>query len=348
MKLTKITLFLFCIGLTLVSCSQDKPTTEKKMLKALIIDGENNHGVWPKTTFMMKDFLEQTGMFRVDIERTVFTYQGPHFNEIEGVSDIKQLLTMYPLNDGKERTSVEEPTTDPDYNPDFSKYDLVVCNFGWKSSNWSETTKKNLDKFVKEGGGLVIVHAANNAWGDWDEYNKMIGLGAWGDRDVTNGPYVYYTDEGELVRDPSDGICASHGAQYEFKIQTRAPEHPIMKGLPQTWLHTQDELYDRMRGPAENMTILATAYSGVEENAPPWDETVKGTGRHEPMLIAVEYGKGRSFHTAMGHMDYSMECVGFMTTFQRGAEWAVTGNVTQPIPADFPKEEQSSSRPWKK
>jgi hypothetical protein len=31
-----------------------------------------------------------------------------------------------------------------------------------------------------------------------------------------------------------------------------------------------------------------------------------------------------------------MQCVGFITTLQRGAEWAVTGNVTQPVPWDFP------------
>ena len=70
---------------------------------------------------------------------------------------------------------------------------------------------------------------------------------------------------------------------------------------------------------------------------PPWNKKVSGSERHEPMLMAINYGKGRVFHTAMGHMDYSMECVGFITTLQRGAEWAATGEVTQKVPADFPK-----------
>ena len=102
-----------------------------------------------------------------------------------------------------------------------------------------------------------------------------------------------------------------------------------------TWLHAKDELYDRLRGPAENMNVLATAYSA---------ESQQGTGRHEPMILTVEYGKGRVFHTPMGHADYSQECVGFITTLQRGTEWATTGKVTMSIPDDFPTRDEISQR----
>jgi len=67
-----------------------------------------------------------------------------------------------------------------------------------------------------------------------------------------------------------------------------------------------------MRGPGENMTILATAYS----------------------------------YSALGHMDYSMECIGFITTLQRGAEWAATGNVTQSVPEEFPTRKKTSAIQW--
>ncbi|MEW4925154.1 ThuA domain-containing protein [Algibacter sp. 2305UL17-15] len=343
----KLRYFLtFLLGITLLSSCKSKSSETKEKLKVLIVDGENNHGIWPKSTFMMKDFLEQTGLFDVEIARKKYTWIGPHYNKVEGIEDINELLMLYPLNDGVSRTPVDSTKFDPDFNPDFKKYDLVVNNLGWKSSEWPEATKQNFEDYMKNGGGLVIVHAANNAWGDWDAYNKMIGLGAWGGRDAETGPYVFYNENNEIERDPSEGICASHGKQYEFQIQTRASEHPIMKGLPKLWLHTKDELYDRMRGPGENMTILATAYSDIEGNAPPWKKDVKGTGRHEPMLIAVEYGKGRVFHSALGHMDYSMECIGFITTFQRGAEWAATGNVTQSIPENFPTADTSCAINW--
>ena len=318
-------------------------------MKALIIDGENNHGVWPKTTMMMKDYLEETGLFEVTVERTSFTWQGPHYDASIGLEDITDLLELYPLQDGKATQPVEEPVADPSFAPKFSDYDLVVSNLGWKASKWSDEIRQSFIDYVSEGGGLIIVHAANNSFGEWSAYNKMIGLGGWGGRSEKDGPYVYYTDDGQLVRDGSEGACGSHGPQQEFVITTRASEHPIMKGLPNDWMHAKDELYDRLRGPAENMTVLATAYSDVDKNGPPWAPDIKGTGRHEPMLMTIEYGQGRVFHTALGHMDYSMECVGFIVTFQRAAEWVATGNVTRTaIPKDFPSATKVSQRRWGK
>ena len=44
--------------------------------KALIVDGQNNHGVWPKTTAMMAKYLQDTGRFSVFVARTRFTWQG--------------------------------------------------------------------------------------------------------------------------------------------------------------------------------------------------------------------------------------------------------------------------------
>ena len=100
-------------------------------------------------------------------------------------------------------------------------------------------------------------------------------------------------------------------------------------------MHAQDELYDLLRGPAENMKVLATAYA---------DEAKGGSGRHEPMLMTIEYGKGRIFHTPMGHGDYSQECTGFIACLQRGAEWAATGQVTQQLPKDFPGPDEFTQR----
>lgn len=329
-----IILYVFVLFVSLQNCNAQ----EKTKLKALIIDGENSHGVWPKTTMMMKSYLEETGLFKVSIERTAYTWQGPH-HQVKNVKDVKELLNLYPLMSTKEHQAVDNPKADPNYSPNFENYDVIISNFGWKASAWNDTTKKNFVTYMKNGGGLVVVHAANNAWGDWKEFNKMTAIGGWGNRNEKSGPYIYYDINGKIQRDTTKGKGGDHAEQREFVLTTREPEHPIMKGLPKTWLHAKDELYQLLRGPAENVTILATGYSNVGG---------KATHRHEPLLMTIDYGKGRTFHSTLGHMDYSMECVGFITTFQRGAEWAATGKVTQDIPKDFPTENSIRIRTFDK
>ena len=342
----QIPIISFILFGLITGCSQNQKALQDdktKRISVLIVDGQNNHAVWPKTTAMMKDYLESSGLFSVDVARTRLAWSGTVYPGERDPKEIDQLNGRY-ASDGVSWT--EDPTIDPEFDPDFSKYQLIVSNFGFMAAAWPESTQQNLEKFMKAGGGLVVVHAANNSWPLWPAFNEMIGLGAWGDRDSTWGPYVYYDSLSMLQRNTAAGICGSHGPEYEFLIETRATEHPIMKGLPAKWLHARDELYDRMRGPAENMTVLATAYSDPVRNSPPWMEEVDGSGRHEPMLIAVEYGEGRIFHTTLGHMDYSMECVGFITTLLRGAEWAATGKVTQEIPVDFPTADQVKVRAY--
>jgi hypothetical protein len=325
------------------SCNGGKThEVQNSKLRALILDGQNNHYIWPKTTMMMKNYLEQTGLFEVDINRTDTLWLGIKYNQ-DRAMPLGGYIKEFP-SDSTARVISADHVKTSNFSIDFSKYDLIVSNLGALTPNWPDKTKRNFENYMNEGGGLVVVHAANNAWGDWDEFNNMIGLGAWGDRDSISGPYAYYNDDGNIEVNPSEGIGGSHGQEQEFVITTRAPEHPIMKDLPLEWLHTQDELYDRMRGPFENATILATAYSDVEKNEQPWEPRLKGSGWNVPMLMAINYGQGRIFHSTLGHFDYSMECVGFITTLQRGAEWAATGEVFQEVPADFPSKEKTSSR----
>lgn len=269
------------------------------VLNALIVDGQNNHGIWPKTTKMMKRYLEETRRFKVDVATTA--PQG----------------------------------TDDRFKPDFSKYQVVVSNYN--GADWPAATQAAFVEYVRNGGGFVVVHAANNSFGNWKEYNEMIGLGGWGGRNERSGPYVYLDESGKVVRNTEKGSGGHHGPQHPFAVVVRDAEHPITKGMPHEWLHANDELYDFLRGPAENMQVLATAFAAKDKG---------GSGRHEPMLFTVTFGKGRVFHTPMGHADYSQECVGFIAALQRGAEWAATGQVSLPIPSDFPTSAKVSQRKY--
>jgi len=296
MKKNILSSLIFCglLSLILLAPSCKQATVTEAANKALIVTGQNNHN-WQGSTPVLKQILESSGLFTVDVVTAPAT--------------------------GKDMSG---------FKPDFSKYQLVVLDYNGDA--WPEATNKAFESYVSGGGGVVVYHAADNAFANWKEYNQMIGLGGWGDRNEKAGPYIRWRND-SIIRDTTPGIAGSHGPQHAFRITVRDAEHPITKGLPAVWLHSQDELYSKLRGPAENMTVLATAFA---------DTAKKGTGENEPMLMVINYGKGRIFHTAIGHAGTdkpfpAMECVGFIVTLQRGAEWAATGNVTQAVPIDFPK-----------
>ena len=267
---------------------------QAEQIKVLILDGPQKAHKYLDTTPVLRQTLIKAGIFKVDHLR-----------------------------------SSKEGIKDGSYFPNFELYDVIVMNEGFGAMDWPKTVQKAFEKYMANGGGMVSIHAANNCWPKWKEYNKMTGLGGWGGRNEKSGPYLYVNDAGEVVRDTSKGRGGAHGPQHEFEIVVREKEHPIMKGLPATFKHGPDEMYDRLRGPAENVTILASSFSAKDK---------RGTGRHEPALMAISYGKGRIFHTILGHHVKQIKEGSFVTTFQRGTEWAATGKVTIPVPEDFPNQ----------
>ncbi len=269
-------------------------------VRVLLVDGQNNHK-WKETTPLLKRILEDSGRFTVDV-----------------TSHLKQGDTP----------AVENAVPFP---PDLGKYDVVLSNYN--GAPWPDGFNAPLEAALKDGKlGLVIVHAANNAFRGWKEYDQMIGMG-W--RDKKYGERLLLDDAGKQVRLPAgEGDNSGHKYTGPFTVTVRDPEHPVTKGMPREWLHARDELYDNMRGPIQNVHLLATAHAGPGK---------KGTGVHEPMIWTVSYGKGRVFHTPMGHDTTGMACVGFVATLQRGTEWAATGKVTLPLPKDFPTADKGSS-----
>jgi type 1 glutamine amidotransferase len=270
-------------------------------VRVMLLDGEQGgpYHAWQETSPYLKRMLDDAGIFQVDV------------------------VTAPPKNGDFTK-----------FQPDWSKYQVVVANYDAPDERWPDSLKASFEQYVRGGGGFVSVHAADNAFPQWKAYNLMIGVGGWRGRNEQAGPHFYYQD-GKPAADTAPGSAGMHGARLPFKIVNRVADHPIAAGLPREWLHVGDELYANLRGPGENMTVLATAFS---------DPANRGTGKDEPILMVAAYGKGRIFHTTMGHDLAALNCVGFMTTFERGTEWAATGKVTQKVPADFPTADKTSSR----
>jgi type 1 glutamine amidotransferase len=251
-----------------------------KKLSALIIDGMNNHD-WAAGTTAIRSTLEGTGRFTVDV------------------------------------------ATWPALKPDFSRYDVVVNNFNGghlaDGKRWPREVEVALEKFVREGGGLVVFHAANNAFLQWPEYNEMLGLG-W--RDKTFGPGVAVVNEKAVTIPQGSGLPPGHGPRHEFEMFVLDKQHPVTAGLPPHWTHPAEQLTHGQHGPAQGITVLTYAFSEVSRQG-------------EPMDWVKAYGKGRVYTSMLGHTwkneaNPNLDDVNFQALLARGSEWAATGKVTLP------------------
>jgi type 1 glutamine amidotransferase len=269
-------------------------------IRVLIIDGQHNHA-WRDTTAFLKGVLEESGRFNVDVSSNLKPQDKP----------------------GK------VPTVP--FPPDLASYQVVVSNYN--GSSWPAEFRAAFEERVREGKlGLVLFHAANNCFTDWPGFNRMAGL-AW--RGAGFGDRLYYDKAGQMVRVPKGQGSGTGETNHPYAVVLRDAGHPISKGMPAEWLHARDQLMHNLRGPAEDVRVLATAFCPKTEV-------------HEPVLWTVSFGKGRVVQTPMGHDVFALRCVGLVTTLRRGVEWAATGRVTLLIPADFPGPARASQLPEKK
>lgn len=217
-----------------------------------------NNHDWERATPYCKKLLEQSGKFSVTVTE----------NPLEILENAQEL----------------------------KKYQLFFSDYN--GAMWSETAKANFENAVKNGTGLVILHAADNAFPGWVEYEKMVGL-LW--REGTG-----------------------HGRFHQFKVEIVDHNHPITQGVDDfmQW----DELYHKLVH-MHNVPyqVLAQAYSASDTG---------GTGNYEPMMVITQYGQGRIFHQVLGHIwkgqeeMQAFESNGFQQTLIRGCEWVATGKVS--------------------
>jgi len=262
-------------------------------IRVLIVDGFSNHD-WKQTTTLTRNIFEQSGLFSVQVSTAPPTSDSPGWDA---------------------------------WRPEFSDYDVVVqnCNSYGGRPSWPREVQRSLEAFVKNGGGLYILHSANNAFPEWPEYSRMIGLG-WRDKDF--GPAITI-DDGTVVRVPAGaGENTGHGKRGSTLV-TRLGNHPIHQDLPRCWKAAELEVYRYARGPAENLTVLSYAKDAK-------------TRLDFPIEWTVQYGKGRVYNSTFGHVwpgsdnPPGARCVAFKTLLVRATEWLAAGEVSWPVPDNFP------------
>lgn len=268
-------------------------------IQVLIVDGMSNHD-WAQTTRIVRAIYALGGFFSVDVSTA-------------------------PRTDAASAWDA--------WKPDFKRYEVVVMNYNSGdapgSLNWPAGMRAALEDFVKGGGGLYALHAANNSFPDWPEYNKMIGVG-W--RRSAFGSAIKVENDLQLTLiPPGTGPGTSHGNRADAPIRILR-RHPINKGYPDAYLASTLEIYQYARGPAAGCEVLSYAYDGP----------ASGDSRiNWPVEILIGYGKGRVYNATTGHvwagetLPNAVRDISFQTTLLRVTEWLARQEVLYPVPAVF-------------
>ncbi len=283
--------------------AEQASSASNPVIKVLIIDGASNHD-WKRATLLVKGILQQAKLFDVAV------------------------------------STAPAKADDPAYAgwcPDFSKYDVVVQNYNnlQGGAPWPAPAREAFEHFVQNGGGVFMLHSANNSFADWDAYNRMIGLG-WRNKDY--GTALQIGPDEKVIRiPPGAGENTFHLSRTDRLIH-RIGDDPVHAGMPQTWMTPLIDVYNYARGPAENLTVLS------------WAEDPKTQVRW-PIEWTVLYGKGRVYNSTFGHVwsdevdPVDFRCAGFQTILVRSLQWLAQRPVTFPIPSDFPGPNATVLRP---
>ena len=189
-------------------------------------------------------------------------------------------------------------------SPGFEGYDAVIIDVS--NAKWDDKTKESLISYIDNGGGVVMLGASPLAFGDWAELSDLTGVKA-GEMSKTDNP-------------------------YKISVINKKTDHQVMKGLHKNWMHDEDYMILNTTTLGDNVDVLAVAWA---------DSLHGGNGLYIPAIFSSSHGKGRVLCTTFGTAASKdnlkpLQCAGFITILQRGAEWAATGEVSQAAPVEFP------------
>lgn len=220
------------------------PPQREYAVRCLIVTGEDYPGhKWRETTPILKSALERHGRIKVDV-----------------AEDLNVLRTDR-----------------------LAAYGVVVMHFKNYDPNVpGREGFENLERFVRQGGGLVLVHFACGAFQEFKEDFVKIAGRVW------------------------DPQLRGHDPHGTFTVRIVDPEHPITRGMKD--FETVDELYTCLTGDIP-IHQVAAARSKVD-------------GKDYPMAFVLEVDKGRVFHCVLGHDPQAFGPSQVQELFEKGCLWA--------------------------
>ena len=171
--------------------------------------------------------------------------------------------------------------------PELKKYDALVLHYqNHQVPAPGPEALANFRQFVEEGRGLVLVHFSCGAFYDWT--TKLVSK-----------------DFLPLAGRVWDSKLRGHDPRGPFRVQISDHAHPVTAGLAD--FDTTDELYTCLTGDVP-IQVLATGTSKEDQ-------------KMYPMAFVFNCGKGRVFHSPLGHdVQAFNDAVG--TLFRRGTAWS--------------------------
>ena len=163
------------------------------------------------------------------------------------------------------------------------------------------------EKYIQSGKGFVGIHAASDTEYEWDWYTKLVGR-----------------------------MFHIHPIQQTAKLNIVDHNFPGLEHFPDTLLWT-DEWYEFGEEKVNNLKYLVTVVEDsfdpivtwknrdVDKNGNKIDRIGNGMGKFHPISWYHEFDGGRSFYTALGHIEKVYENQWFLDHLYGGIYYAATG-----------------------
>lgn len=242
--------------------------------------------------------LFSQGQFKVLVYTSPDFYHNPVIPT--AISEFRKMAQMHFF----QMEWTQEPSR---FNEDNLKEYSVIVFLHANGASLNEEQMESLKEFVRQGGGFVGIHATSVTQEQDEWFQKLVGR-----------------------------VFIGHPEKQTAVINVIDKNFPACLHLPDHWLWT-DEWYDFGEALTDSMHVLLSVDETTYNPRIIVDgKEINGMGNFHPVSWYQEYDGGRSFYTAMGHLEIHYTDARFLDHIYGGIYWAATGkgilkNASEPF-----------------